>query len=408
MKVRPKWLVLSVALGSCQRDAQLEHPTCDVNATAITDSSIGPLYLGEAASALAVRCVAVSDTTVVVAMAGWVDTIPAKRLVVVGSPVLATHEGEKIIALRVSAPGFRTADTIEVGTGIARFRNRLGIRVSPSEHSGIALLQDRAHCGKTFELSGWGPVPPLPDDPPVTGSGLVTWPDSVRVTAIVVAGCKNPSTNQAVDSAFDIREDSAPRGDTLAIAAPTLPSPTLTPSAPPPVNPAPRPTTVPGPARTPTSPATIAASSAELAELRRLLGVPVQGVTRSQLRDTYAESRGTRLHEALDIRAPRGTPVLSAADGKVMRLFDSKTGGLMVYAADPTDGFVLLYGHLDRYADGLRDGMPLRRGQVIGYVGTTGNAPIATPHLHFGILRGKPSAAWSRGVAVNPYPLLVP
>ena len=99
--------------------------------------------------------------------------------------------------------------------------------------------------------------------------------------------------------------------------------------------------------------------------------------------------------------------MLSAADGKLMRLFDSKTGGLMVYAADPSDRFILLYGHLDRYAANMRDGMPLKQGQVIGYVGTTGNAPAGTPHLHFGILRGKPSVSWSRGVAVNPYPLLV-
>ena|SRR5688500_8857193 len=144
----------------------------------------------------------------------------------------------------------------------------------------------------------------------------------------------------------------------------------------------------------------------DIEALKRQLVIPVQGVTRSQLRDTYSEARGNRTHEALDIPAPRGTPVISAMDGKLMRLFNSRTGGLMVYAADPTDRFILLYGHLDRYADGVRDGMPLKRGQVIGYVGTTGNAPIGTPHLHFGILRGHPSTNWSRGVALNPFPLL--
>ena len=78
----------------------------------------------------------------------------------------------------------------------------------------------------------------------------------------------------------------------------------------------------------------------------------------------------------------------------------------MVYASDPSDRFIFMYGHLDRYADGLKEGMPLKRGQVIGYVGTTGNAPPNTPHLHFAIVRGRPSVAWWRGTPVNPYPLL--
>ena len=155
-----------------------------------------------------------------------------------------------------------------------------------------------------------------------------------------------------------------------------------------------------------TTPAVAGDSTKEIAALRGQLVIPVQGVTRSALRDTYAEARGSRTHEALDIHAPRGTPVVSAMDGTVMRLFNSRTGGLMVYAADPTDRFILLYGHLDRYADDVRDGMSLKRGQVIGYVGTTGNAPVGTPHLHFGILRGRPSRNWSRGTAINPFPLL--
>lgn len=150
----------------------------------------------------------------------------------------------------------------------------------------------------------------------------------------------------------------------------------------------------------------LVATYEELVELGASLVVPVQGVARSELRDSYDEARGASLHEALDILAPRGTPVLSAADGRVLRLFDSTPGGLMVYATDPSERFILFYGHLDAYAAGLSDGMPLERGQVIGYVGTTGNAPEGTPHLHFGILRGNPSVSWSVGVPVNPYPLL--
>jgi peptidoglycan LD-endopeptidase LytH len=151
----------------------------------------------------------------------------------------------------------------------------------------------------------------------------------------------------------------------------------------------------------------LVATARELKELSAALGIPVQGVVRADLRDSYTESRGDRSHEAIDILVARGTPVLSAADGRVLRLFDSKPGGLMVYATDASERFILLYGHLDGYAPGIVDGMTIRRGQVIGYVGTTGNASEDTPHLHFGILRGRPDVSWSKGVAANPFPLLV-
>lgn len=136
--------------------------------------------------------------------------------------------------------------------------------------------------------------------------------------------------------------------------------------------------------------------------------IPVQGVVVSELRDTYGDPRTGHAHEALDIMAPRGTPVLSATSGRLMKLFTSIPGGTMVYAADTSDRFILMYGHLDRYADGLVEGMALTRGQVIGYVGSTGDASDSAPHLHFALARGKPSVAWWKGDAVNPYPLLVP
>jgi peptidoglycan LD-endopeptidase LytH len=152
-----------------------------------------------------------------------------------------------------------------------------------------------------------------------------------------------------------------------------------------------------------------AAEAEELAALRAVLIVPVAGVERWELHDTFTQGRGDgeRAHEAIDIPAPRGTTVLSATDGRLLRMFESEAGGLMVYATDASERFILLYGHLDGYASGLRDGMPLARGQVIGYVGTTGNAPPETPHLHFGILRGDPAVSWWEGMAVNPYPLLM-
>jgi hypothetical protein len=156
------------------------------------------------------------------------------------------------------------------------------------------------------------------------------------------------------------------------------------------------------------SPTTPAASAADLAQLRARLTIPVPGVRAADLPDTFNEMRGTRRHDALDIPAPRGTPVLSASDGRLLRLFTSVNGGLMIYAADATDRFILMYAHLDRYAAGLTDGMPLRRGQVIGYVGTTGNAPPNLPHLHFAIARAGNIRQWWRGTPVDPRPLLAP
>lgn len=402
-----------VVATSCQRDGPARNPLCDAVATSITDTSIGPLYLGEAVGALRARCLTVADTAVIVPMPGWVDTAAAKVLTIAGAPVLALHDGSRVVALRVASPGPRTLDGIEVGTRITRFKREPGLRVSRSAHSGVTLLQDQAHCGIVFDLSEWGaPLPPLEDDPPLSAAAIAAWSDTIVVTAITVSGCRDRSRHRTIDSVFNALEDTMSPPDTLAPQSPSR----IDTAVPPVASSAPRADAalppLPAPPTTSSAGSGIVASGAELAALRRTLILPVQGVTKGQLRDTYAETRGgagaTRVHEALDIRAPRGTPVLSAADGKLMRLFDSRTGGLMVYAADPTDRFVLLYGHLDRYADGLRNGMPLKQGQVIGYVGTTGNAPIGTPHLHFGILRGKPSANWSRGTPVNPYPLLVP
>ena len=157
------------------------------------------------------------------------------------------------------------------------------------------------------------------------------------------------------------------------------------------------------------APAVGASTSADAAAIGTLI-VPVRGVEPAQLRDTYDERRGgdTRAHEALDIPAPRGTPVLSATGGRVLKLFDSKAGGKMVYAADSSERFILMYAHLDAYANGLADGQPLRRGQVIGVVGTTGNAPPSVPHLHFAIARSNDVKQWWKGVPVNPFPLLAP
>jgi murein DD-endopeptidase MepM/ murein hydrolase activator NlpD len=152
-----------------------------------------------------------------------------------------------------------------------------------------------------------------------------------------------------------------------------------------------------------------APTDVDLATLRHEMIVPVAGVPASALYDSYAELRGgTRPHEALDIPAPRGTPVLSASNGRVLKLFNSKAGGLMVYAADSTERFILMYAHLDAYQPGLAEGQSLRKGQQIGIVGTTGNAPPNVPHLHFAIARSSDIKQWWKGSPVNPYPLLKP
>lgn len=163
---------------------------------------------------------------------------------------------------------------------------------------------------------------------------------------------------------------------------------------------------LPAPATSP-SRAAGATASGTAAAIGTLI-VPVRGVEPSQLRDTYDELRGgdTRTHEALDIPAPRGTPVLSATGGRVLKLFDSKAGGKMVYAADSGEHFILMYAHLDSYANGLAEGQPLKTGQVLGAVGTTGNAPPNLPHLHFAIARSNDVKVWWKGMPVNPYPLL--
>ena len=148
--------------------------------------------------------------------------------------------------------------------------------------------------------------------------------------------------------------------------------------------------------------AAIALLGANGAPLRRL-AVPVEGVRTADLRNTFHEGRGGRRHEAIDIAAPRGARVLAVDDGKLVKLFTSVPGGLTVYQFDPDERFAYYYAHLDRYADGLREGMRLRRGDVIGYVGTTGNAQPDAPHLHFAVFRLGPEKQWWKGEAVDPF-----
>ncbi len=135
--------------------------------------------------------------------------------------------------------------------------------------------------------------------------------------------------------------------------------------------------------------------------------VPVSGILPRQLSDTFTQSRGEgRLHDAIDIMAPRGTPVVAVADGRVAKLFNSKPGGLTIYQFDLEEKLAYYYAHLDSYAPTLMEGQQIRRGDVIGYVGSTGNANPDGPHLHFAIFVLGPDKKWWQGTAINPYPLL--
>lgn len=137
------------------------------------------------------------------------------------------------------------------------------------------------------------------------------------------------------------------------------------------------------------------------------LRIPVEGIAPEDLVDSFADARGQdRVHDALDIMAAEGTPVLAAADGPVVKLFDSVPGGITLYQFDEAGQVAFYYAHMQRYAEGVQEGKTLSQGDVLGYVGHTGNANAAAPHLHFAIFVLGPEKRWWEGEAINPYPLL--
>ena len=137
------------------------------------------------------------------------------------------------------------------------------------------------------------------------------------------------------------------------------------------------------------------------------LTLPVQGVTRKQLRDTFHDRRGAgREHRAIDIMAPWGTPVLAVDDGRIAKITSNRGGGLTLYQVDPSGRLVYYYAHLAGYVDGLREGQAVKSGDLIAYVGATGNAPEHAPHLHFAVMQLSQERRWWGGEAINPYPAL--
>ena len=179
-------------------------------------------------------------------------------------------------------------------------------------------------------------------------------------------------------------------------------------------NPDPAERAAPPPIPTPSRPAPAAESTLPrigadpVADLRsRGLTIPVRGVATGDLQASFADKRGSsRVHEAIDILAPRHTPVVAVEDGTIARLFASQAGGTTIYHFDPTSTYVYYYAHLQRYAPGLQEGARIKRGDVIGYVGTTGNAPEETPHLHFAIFRMTDKKQWWDGTPIDPFGIL--
>jgi murein DD-endopeptidase MepM/ murein hydrolase activator NlpD len=209
----------------------------------------------------------------------------------------------------------------------------------------------------------------------------------VLVTGIVVSrngGDAGPGlTTSALDDCGDARQD-------RPVAPADAVSDAVAPAAPPPR----------------AAPARISADPiAELDERDLLL--PVRGVPASALQQSFDDRRGAnRRHEAIDILAPRHTPVLAVENGTIARLHFSEAGGITVYQYDPERTFVYYYAHLQRYEPGLREGEAVSRGETLGYVGTTGNAPENTPHLHFAIYKLTTPDRWWQGTAIDPFTVL--
>lgn len=137
------------------------------------------------------------------------------------------------------------------------------------------------------------------------------------------------------------------------------------------------------------------------------IGLPIKGLTAAEVRDTFGEVHSGHPHEAIDLPSPKGTPVHAVVSGTIRKLFLSRPGGNTIYEFDDMGVYCYYYAHLDGYAGGLREGMRVERGDVIGFVGSTGNADPGSPHLHFAIFELGPDKQWWKGKALNPYSALL-
>ena len=211
--------------------------------------------------------------------------------------------------------------------------------------------------------------------------------DTRRVAALVAAF----AAGVLVDSWLRVHGPPQP----AAVVEPTIaPAPDRVATAP---HETPLPTTAPLAPLSAATPAPVATTGS--ARLR----VPIDGYDAESMKGGFAEARTGHPHEAVDILAPRNTPVHAVQDGTVAKLFVSKAGGNTIYQFDPSGRLCYYYAHLQRYADRLHEGDAIKQGQVIGYVGTSGNAPANTPHLHFAVFELGPERQWWKGKAVDPY-----
>ncbi|HXG89545.1 MAG TPA: peptidoglycan DD-metalloendopeptidase family protein [Vicinamibacterales bacterium] len=236
--------------------------------------------------------------------------------------------------------------------------------------------------------------------------GVVWW---LGARALSPATPDTPATTEAAAPVATVT-DKAP-------ASPNVVRPEPKPSAPevsPPANRLPSVDHAANEALTPLSesPAREVSSAKTNADVETLLAqrplIPVAGIEAKHLASTFEQARGggSRVHEAMDILAPKGTPVFAVVEGKVAKLFTSAAGGLTIYQYDPTEKYCYYYAHLDRYAPGLVEGQQVSRGQVVGYVGVTGNAPPDTPHLHFAIFKLGADKKWWKGDPIDPFLVL--
>ena len=194
-------------------------------------------------------------------------------------------------------------------------------------------------------------------------------------------------------------------------AAPATPSSAAPPPAPALLEVRPTSTSEPPAVTAPDEPQAVAIASIGVNPVEDLksrhLDLPVKGAVPEDVHDMFNEMRGgTRRHEAIDMLAPRNTPVVAVEAGTIGRLFFSKAGGITIYQFDPTNTYIYYYAHLERYADGLKEGDKIKRGQLLGFVGTTGNAPRDTPHLHFAIFKMTDEKHWWQGTPIDPFHVL--
>ena len=226
------------------------------------------------------------------------------------------------------------------------------------------------------------------------------------LTIVITATVTSMVWIVAGGSLIEMADSTSQRDSTRPAEAAPSPEPTGTASPEPSASPT---AALPGAAATKAAPLDEGGASDISQSDAQGLMIPVLNVRPADLSDTFTDEGpgGGRLHEAIDIMAPKGTSVVAAAPGKIEKLFSSSAGGNTIYVRSPDGETLHYYAHLSEYAPGLKEGQRIRRGQRLGTVGTTGNARSEAPHLHFAILRTTADAEWWEPAnAVNPYPLL--